>query len=201
MFIRLPITRPCRGRRIGLLVLLLLVTTACGHNQMLFEVDLLSYITNQPPEQHHYLVPAATVLPEPITIEPQTVVLADGLSNVVDIGSVQLTMEIIFDNRDGAGTAELHLFLTGAGPDAPYVYDSRPIRTQVIALQPATSTSVRLEISSQQAPTLIDSFASGSVAIGLALFIDALGSSEDLTGNWVISQFTALVTGTGELVP
>lgn len=176
---------------------------ACGERAVVMQVDLLSFIGASERAPHHYHVPAGSVLAEPITIEPQAVELARGLDSVVEVGAAEIELDLEFDNRGAAGSAQLRLYVTagGEGPGTVHVYDTAPVVAAVIALPAGAAVEHRIAVDSRAAPGLIGAFESNAVIVGLAIFMDALGATENVEGSWTMTGFRALVHGQGQLSP
>jgi hypothetical protein len=170
---------------------------------VVLDVDLLSFLGDAERAPQVYRVPVGTVLPTPITIEPQTIELIEGFDAVVEVGGAQVTVTLEFDNHGGAATVHLELYLSGASGDGavPHVYDRSPVHAGAVELPPASTVEHTFEIDSAEVPALVDVFASETLVVGLALYMDALGAATDVAGTWAFIRFDAVVLGTGELAP
>jgi hypothetical protein len=191
----------CR-RPTWLVVALLLGSLGCGQREVVMEVDLLSFLAAGETVERHYDLPAGTVLGDPQTIEPRTIELVQGLDEVVQVASVELSVELRFANQSGSGTARVKLYATGdRGEGFPFVYDTAPVAELVVGLGHGNIIERTAVVHSAGTPTLIPTFESRSLVLGLAVFMDALGSEEPLTGAWSLTRLGALVTGDGHLQP
>ncbi len=171
----------------------------CATNDVIVGVDILSFVDESELRPQSYTVPAGAATPEPLTIEPQTVQLVDGLGGMVSMAAIELNLGARLNNTTGAGDATIQLYLASGGEEAPHVYDTEPIYEGPVTLTAGGVEELSATVHSADRPDLLQLFDDGVLVLGVAVSLDASESPEDLSGTWRLTAMDAEVTGSTEL--
>lgn len=178
-----------------------LAFAGCGDNEVLVNVDILSFI-DADQQSGDYAAPPGLVMP-PLAIEPQAITLPEGLAGAIDMTRLELSFSMDFagDAQSGEGLAEIRLYIapSDSGLVGSDVYQTEPVYTGVVALGTGTTTTHTGLVEANEANDLLSIFEGGGFLLGIAFVIDTSASLDPVSGRWTIRRMEALVAGTGDV--
>jgi hypothetical protein len=178
-----------------------LLAAGCGTNDVAVSVDVLSFVDEEE-RGASYAAPPGVRVP-PATIEPQSILLVEGLADGMNMVEVELSFRIDFTGEPatGSGNAEVELYLADpdAGDGGSAVYQTTPIYSGSLAVSGGQTARLEDTITASEVNGLLPLFQSGRLVFGLALAFDATGSSETVVGQWQIQTIDALIMGRGDI--
>jgi hypothetical protein len=164
-------------------------------------VDVLSFVDDEA-RSAAYAAPGGLELP-PVTIEPQEIVLIEGLADGMVMARVELSFAVDFAGTPGSGegTADVELYFADpdAGTGGSAVYQTTPVFTGSVPLSGGTTAQLADTFEATAANGLLDLFQSGRLVFGLAITFDASGSIDPVAGDWELTAIDALIVGNGDI--
>lgn len=178
--------------RIGILVATAaLVLAGCGDHNLVFRVDILSYI--DPAMRSAWFgpippAPGGLATGEQALVDDETINLVDGLGGVAEVETVELTMAVIARDSTGSGVDTLRLYASDADT---HPLATAPVLQQVVELRPGETDTVSVTVAGDR--RLAELFVQRMLRISVTSSGRGPESGEALNGSVELSTLEAVV--------
>ena len=180
-----------RRRWIGIVACVLALSSGCGKNRVVLDIDVLSFM-DPADTARDYDAPPAT--PLAARVDPIEVQLLEGYDDLGQAREATLDVGVRYDNASGSGSGRILVYF---GADAAGVYDTLPVAIVDAELSAGVVTLGEVHIQADE--RILGLFTSRSFYMGLDLEWTPQ-SGDPLQGTCTLTQIRARVVSELDLL-